>query len=99
MNCTFPALIGPTLGGNAAAAIYKRVPRGSALEALGLAAYATCPFEKEQLARLAETLEAIETTQPSVTGGRSAERRDGKECDRKCSARRNPHPKQKKTKK
>src|SRR3546814_5018104 len=55
MNCTFPALIGPTLGGNAEAAIYKRVPRGSALEALGLADYATCPFEKEQLARLEET--------------------------------------------
>lgn len=69
MNCTFPALMGPTLGGNAEAAIYKRVPRGSALEVLGLADYAACPFEKEQLARLEETFEEIETTSPSVDGG------------------------------
>src|SRR3546814_11513785 len=30
---------------------------------------ATCPFEKEQLARLEETFEEIETTPPSVDGG------------------------------
>lgn len=69
MNCTFPALMGPAFSGNAEAAIYKRVPRGSALNVLGLSNYAGCPFEKDQLARLEETFEEIETTQPSVDGG------------------------------
>ncbi len=69
MNCTFPALMGPTLGGNAEAGIYKRVARGSALEALGLSDYAGCPFEHDQLAQLEETFEEIETTPPSVDGG------------------------------
>jgi hypothetical protein len=69
MNCTFPALMGPTLGGNAEAGIYKRVTRGSALEALGLSDYADRPFEYHQLARLEETFEEIETTPPSVDGG------------------------------
>ncbi len=69
MNCTFPALTGPGLGGNAEAAIYKRVARSSALDALGLSDYSGCPFEKDQLARLKETFEEIETTSPSVDGG------------------------------
>ncbi len=69
MNCTFPALMGPALGGNAEAAIYKRVPRGSALDALGLSDYAAHPFEKEQLVRLEETFKEIETKTPSVDGG------------------------------
>lgn len=69
MNCTFPALMGPTLGGNAEAAIYTRIPRDTALEALGFAGYAACPFENEQLARLEETFEVVETTPPAVDGG------------------------------
>lgn len=69
MNCTFPALIGPMLRGNAEAGIYKRVARGFALEALGLSDYEGRRFEKGQLAQLEETFEEIETTPPSVDGG------------------------------
>ena len=39
MNCTYPALFGPAASGNAEAAIYKRVARGSALRLLDLADY------------------------------------------------------------
>ncbi|KQN01813.1 hypothetical protein ASE85_21730 [Sphingobium sp. Leaf26] len=69
MNCTLPALTGPAFGGNAEAGIYKRVVRGSALVALGLSDYEDSRFEKDQLARLEETFDEIETTQPSVDGG------------------------------
>lgn len=69
MNCTFPALMGPEFGGNAEAGIYKRVARGSALDALGLSDYEGSRFEKDQLARLEETFDEIEATQPSVDGG------------------------------
>jgi len=69
MNCTFPALMGPTLGGNAEAGIYKRVARASALEALGLSDYEGSRFQKDQLAQLEETFDEIETTPPSVDGG------------------------------
>lgn len=69
MNCTFPALMGPPLGGNAEAAIYKRVPRGTALDALGISGYPACPFEKEQLTRLNALFKEVETADPSVDGG------------------------------
>ena len=43
MNCTLPALLGPTIvRGNAEAGIYKRVPPGTALAALGLQSYLGC---------------------------------------------------------
>ena len=70
MNCTFPALMGPTANGNAEAGVYKRVARGSALEALGLSNYTDTPFEREQLTQLEETFEESETVAPSVDGGR-----------------------------
>ncbi|WP_374311721.1 hypothetical protein [Dongia sp.] len=69
MNCTFPALMGPSRGGNAEAAIYRRATRGTALDALGLSDYPSYPFEKEQLARLEEIFEEVETPELSVDGG------------------------------
>ncbi|UWQ61939.1 hypothetical protein K3723_13880 [Leisingera caerulea] len=46
MNCSFPALMGPsTTHGNAEAGIYKRVPRDKALVALGLEGYEAHPLE------------------------------------------------------
>lgn len=69
MNCTFPALMGPVFGGNAEAGIYKRVARGSSLEALGLSDYEANRFETAQLARLEKAFEEIEATQSSVDGG------------------------------
>jgi hypothetical protein len=45
MNCTYPALMGLSMqGGNAEAGIYKRLPAGTALQALGLAAYRETPL-------------------------------------------------------
>lgn len=46
MNCSLPALMGPSIQrGNAEAGIYKRVPRGAALLALGLSNYIDNPLE------------------------------------------------------
>ncbi|MBK6708007.1 MAG: hypothetical protein IPG54_11235 [Sphingomonadales bacterium] len=57
MNCTFPALMGPAAPGNAEAGIYKRVLRGVALEALGLADYQDTRVEGDQLAELQQSFE------------------------------------------
>ena len=69
MNCTFPALMGPAAHGNAEAGIYKRVPRGSALEALGLADYQDARIEDDQLAELQQSFEEAKEAEPSIDGG------------------------------
>ncbi|WP_171177351.1 hypothetical protein [Ruegeria sp. HKCCD8929] len=54
MNCTLPALLGPTVArGNAEAGIYKRVPSGTALAALGLETYRNRPLQMQDLHDLA----------------------------------------------
>ncbi|MDH0369683.1 hypothetical protein [Brucella anthropi] len=69
MNCTFPALMGPGFGGNAEAAIYKRVPRGAALDALGLTGYTSFPMHRDQLDRLQESFVEPEKLKPTIDGG------------------------------
>ncbi len=69
MNCTFPALMGPALHGNAEAGIYKRVARGAALEALGLNDYQDARVEGEQLADLQHCFEEVKSAEPTVDGG------------------------------
>lgn len=69
MNCTFPALMGPAAHGNAEAGIYKRVPRGKALEALGLADYQDARVEGDQLAELQQSFEEAKGAEPSIDGG------------------------------
>lgn len=50
LNCTVPALLGSRVPkGNAEAGIYKRVPVGAALPALGLADYRDSPIEPSSL--------------------------------------------------
>ncbi|WP_151720891.1 phospholipase D-like domain-containing protein [Gemmobacter serpentinus] len=54
MNCTLPALLGPTImHGNAEAGIYKRVAPGTALAALGLETYRDAPLQASDLHDLA----------------------------------------------
>jgi hypothetical protein len=56
MNCTFPALMGPSVPrGNAEAGIYKRVERGTALEALGLGAYSDVQIQPSAVAEMTLT--------------------------------------------
>ncbi|MCW3837455.1 hypothetical protein ACFQ1E_15185 [Sphingomonas canadensis] len=69
MNCTFPALMGPAIHGNAEAGIYKRVARGTALEALGLDGYEDARIEGEQLAELQHNFEEAKSAEPTVDGG------------------------------
>jgi hypothetical protein len=69
MNCTFPALMGPALHGNAEAGIYKRVARGSALVALGLDDYHGARVEGAQLAELQQSFEEAKSAEPTVDGG------------------------------
>jgi len=69
MNCTFPALMGPAAHGNAEAGIYKRVPRGAALEALELADYQDARVEGDQLAELQQSYEEAREAEPSIDGG------------------------------
>ncbi len=69
MNCTYPALMGPAWNGNAEAGIYKRVPRGSALEALGLATYQDARLHGEQLIQLQQSFEEPNQSDPTVDGG------------------------------
>jgi hypothetical protein len=53
MNCTYPALMGLSkLSGNAEAGIYKRVPPGTALEALSLEAYREAPLPAGSIAEM-----------------------------------------------
>jgi len=50
MNCSVPALLGPEVPhGNAEAGVYRRVPRGEALAALGLEGYRDRPVEIAEL--------------------------------------------------
>ena len=69
MNCTFPALLGPAVGGNAEAAIYKRVPRGSALVALELDNYQDAPLDDRQLDALASAFLTKDSTDVPIDGG------------------------------
>ncbi|MBS8259353.1 hypothetical protein DYI23_03880 [Roseibium polysiphoniae] len=69
MNCTFPALMGPMVHGNAEAGIYKRVARGVALETLGLADYQDARVEGAQLADLQQSFEETKAAEPTIDGG------------------------------
>ncbi|CAH0497788.1 hypothetical protein [Novosphingobium sp. CECT 9465] len=54
MNCTFPAMFGPSSpAGNAEAGFYKRVGRGTALSGLGLANYSEAPLEPSTISPMA----------------------------------------------
>lgn len=53
MNCTYPALMGISkVSGNAEGGIYKRVPPGTALEALSLEAYREAPLPASSIAEM-----------------------------------------------
>lgn len=69
MNCTFPALMGPMVHGNAEAGIYKRVACGVALEALGLVDYQDTPVVEAQLADLQQSFEEAAAASPTTDGG------------------------------
>jgi hypothetical protein len=70
MNCTFPALMGPSVPrGNAEAGIYKRVDRDTALEALGLAAYRDAPIQPSSVADMILTPTTSQDQGRFVDGG------------------------------
>lgn len=70
MNCTFPALMGPSVPrGNAEAGIYKRVDRDTALEALGLAAYRNAPIQPSSVADMTLTPTTSQDQGKFVDGG------------------------------
>jgi hypothetical protein len=70
MNCTLPALLGPTMArGNAEAGIYKRVAPGSALAALGLESYRDKPLQMQDLHDLASTTKATPDEGEYLDGG------------------------------
>ncbi|GGF85776.1 hypothetical protein SAMN05216376_12710 [Mameliella alba] len=70
MNCTLPALLGPTIvRGNAEAGIYKRVPPGTALAALGLENYRDAPLPPTDLQDLASAIAKSPTGQEYTDGG------------------------------
>lgn len=69
MNCTYPALFGPVARGNAEAAIYRRVPRGVAVEALGLIDYRNERLIGEQLDKLAAAFIPTESADGPADGG------------------------------
>lgn len=70
MNCTLPALLGPTVArGNAEAGIYKRVAPGTALAALGLESYRDRPLQMQDLHDLASTTKATPDEGEYLDGG------------------------------
>lgn len=70
MNCTLPALLGPTIvRGNAEAGIYKRVPPGTALAALGLESYRDAPLQPTDLHDLASAKEKSPSGETYTDGG------------------------------
>ena len=70
MNCTLPALLGPTIvRGNAEAGIYKRVPPGTALAALGLESYRDAPLQPTDLHDLASATAKSPSGEAYTDGG------------------------------
>lgn len=70
MNCTLPALLGPAVvRGNAEAGIYKRVPPGSALAALGLSTYRDAPLQPSDLHDLASATAKTSAGEAYTDGG------------------------------
>lgn len=70
MNCTLPALVGPSLPrGNAEAGVYKRVPPGTAIAALGLDTYRAAPVQPKDLLDMAELNAATSAMREYVDGG------------------------------
>lgn len=70
MNCTLPALLGPTMvRGNAEAGIYKRVPPGTALAALGLGTYRDTPLQPSDLHDLASAAAKSPAGEAYTDGG------------------------------
>jgi hypothetical protein len=69
VNCTMPALLGSRISkGNAEAGIYKRVPAGNALQALGLAEYRQVPIEPSSLVEPTSSAEVIDERRFSEPG-------------------------------
>ena len=70
MNCTLPALLGPTIvRGNAEAGIYKRVPPGTALAALGLESYRDAPLQPNDLHELTSATVKSPSCEAYTDGG------------------------------
>lgn len=70
MNCTLPALLGPTImRGNAEAGIYKRVPPGTALAALGMETYRDAPLQPSDLHDLASATAKSPAGEAYTDGG------------------------------
>lgn len=70
MNCTLPALLGPmVVRGNAEAGIYKRVPPGTALAALGLDTYRDAPLQPSDLHDLASASAKTPAGEAYTDGG------------------------------
>ncbi|MCX7298886.1 MAG: hypothetical protein NTX73_00600 [Rhodobacterales bacterium] len=70
MNCTLPALLGPAIvRGNAEAGIYKRVPRGTAVVALGLETYRDAPLQPSDLHDLASAMAKSPAGETHTDGG------------------------------
>lgn len=70
MNCTLPALVGPSLPrGNAEAGVYKRVPPGTAIAALGLDTYRAAPVQPKDLLDIAELNTSTNGAPEYVDGG------------------------------
>ncbi|MBU9699978.1 hypothetical protein GU927_019225 [Rhodobacteraceae bacterium HSP-20] len=70
MNCTLPALLGPTIvRGNAEAGIYKRVPPRTALAALGLESYRDAPLQPTDLHDLASATAKSPSGEAYTDGG------------------------------
>jgi hypothetical protein len=70
MNCTFPALMGPSVPrGNAEAGIYKRVARGTALEALALDGYRSRPLPPSAVAEMTMSMTTKQDQTKFIDGG------------------------------
>nr|WP_321981835.1 hypothetical protein [uncultured Cohaesibacter sp.] len=70
MNCTLPALLGPTVPrGNAEAGIYKRVPSNTALAALGLESYREKPVQLQDLRDLTLAVAKSSDEEEFIDGG------------------------------
>lgn len=69
MNCTYPALLGPSVNGNAEAAIYTRAARGSALSLLNLEAYEGTRLAAQQASHLEQPPAIVSDAVVAPDGG------------------------------
>ncbi|ODT65012.1 MAG: hypothetical protein ABS75_33195 [Pelagibacterium sp. SCN 63-23] len=69
MNCTYPALLGPSANGNAEAAIYTRAARGSALPLLNLESYEGTRLATQQASHLEQAPVVVSDALVAPDGG------------------------------